>query len=359
VYYRKTTTFVLFLFCLLVSPLSLYAVDITVGLPYEGINRSYLLHVPSSYNASTPMPVVLVLHGGGGSPTGIRWTTQMNTVADAEGFIVAYPAGTNYYPYKIPGLGLVWNDGMVLPKLLKANDVGFIGAVLDKIEATYNINQQRVYAAGYSNGAFMACDLVKELPNRIAAIGLVGGITGADQIYPAPDRAVPLIDFQGVLDPYVPYNGGTGGTGLLKLDCQSVLTAMSSWVAHNGDLPDPIATQVINQAVMTEWGGGGADVVLWTLEDGGHTWPGGKSNIPSNGPVNNDIFASQEMWDFFSRYALDLETGQVIDLTMDNLIMALDLPRGQASPVPLPPSSLLLGSGLMGLGLLGWRRNRG
>jgi polyhydroxybutyrate depolymerase len=313
------------------------------------------------------MPVVMVLHGGGGSPTDIRWTSQMNTVADREGFIVAYPAGTPYYPLNIPGLGLVWNDGVVLPTILKANDVGFVGAVLDNLETTYKVDQQRVYAAGYSNGAFMTYDLVKELPNRIAAIGTVGGISGADQIYPAPDRAVPLIDFQGKLDPYILYNGGTGRSGV-KTD--SVLTSISSWVAHNGDLPDPIETQVINQAVMTRWSGGGADVVLWTLNDGGHTWPGGNFTRIFNGPTNEDISASQEMWDFFSQYELDLATGQVVQLDSTNESIALleaasgdmaflALAGDQAAPAPVPPGILLLGSGLMALGLLGWRKNRG
>ena len=306
---RTPSLFLLLLLCLLISTPSLYAADITVNLPYGGINRSYLLHLPSSYKASTPMPVVLVLHGGGGSPTDMRWTSQMNTVADREGFIVAYPAGTAYYPLNIPGLGLVWNDGVVLPTILKANDVGFIGAVLDNLEANYEVDPQRVYAAGYSNGAFMACDLVKELPNRIAAIGTVGGISGADQIYPAPGRAVPLIDFQGKLDPYILYDGGTGRSGV-KSD--PILTSISSWAAHNNDLPNPVETRVINQAVMTRWGGGAVDVVLWTLNDGGHTWPGGNFTRLSNGPTNEDISASQEMWDFFSQYELNLATGQVI-----------------------------------------------
>jgi polyhydroxybutyrate depolymerase len=351
---RRTTFFFLLLCCLLISPSSLYAADITQSFTYEGIDRSYILHIPSGYNPSTPMPVVLVLHGGGGSPEGIRWTSQMNTVADREGFIVAYPGGTAYYPLNIRGLGLVWNDGMVLPTLLKANDVGYIGAVLDKLEANYNINQQMVYATGYSNGAFMACDLVKELPNRIAAIGTVGGILGANQIYAAPDRAVPLIDFQGKLDPYVLYEGGTGGSGV-KSD--PVLTSISSWVAHNGDLPDPVETQVINQAVMNRWSGGGADVVLWTLNDGGHTWPGGNFTRLVNGPTNRDISASQEMWDFFEQYYLDPASGKVVQMDLTNgQMLSLTMVSGQVVQNPLPPSIILMGSGLLGLGLLGWRR---
>src|ERR1700737_68016 len=151
------------------------------SLFFEGRDRSYFLHLPPRYDSKTLLPLVVVLHGGGGGvqAAGARMQpgavalTGMSLKADAENFVVVYPNGTGILRDKL----LTWNSGNCCGYALKhkVNDVGFIAALLDKLEREIAIDPRRVLVTGISNGGMMAYRIGCELSDRIAAIAPVEG----------------------------------------------------------------------------------------------------------------------------------------------------------------------------------------
>ena len=278
--------------------------------------RFYEIHVPPSYDKSNPTPAVLVFHGGGGDPGGIRHESQMDRTANREGFIVVYPAGT---PVKwfLKNRLLLWNDGRPDKDGIysKVDDVGFVAALLDDLATLFNIDKKRIYACGFSNGAQFTYRLAKRLSDRIAAIATVAGHRLVKDDYdPTPSRHVAIMQFSGKQDKLGPYYGGSpppsaGLKGIVK----PVKETIKSWVDFNKCPPEPAEVKRIGKAVMNRYEAcqNSAEVVLWTLEDGGHTWPGGKVTpnvealgLGKMGKVNQDINASDLMWEFFKRHPL-------------------------------------------------------
>ena len=189
-------------------------------------------------------------------------------------------------------------------------------ALLDDLTKFFNVDTNRIYACGFSNGAQFSYTLANELSDRIAAIGVIAGHRTVDQYFPPPPRPVSVMQFSGLKDPIAPYYGGkppekAGSlTIAMNFTMKSVKEAIQSWAAHDGCLPVSSETKRIGSAVMELYGPGknGAEVVLWTLEDGGHTCPGGNM-FPADvkaglGNINRDIDASELMWEFFRRHPL-------------------------------------------------------
>jgi polyhydroxybutyrate depolymerase len=280
------------------------------------LKRFYHIHVPSSYRASKPAPVVLVFHGGGGDPGGIQYESGMDKTADREGFIVVYPAGS---PSKriLKNRLLLWNDGRPRDDgtYSTVDDVAFVDALLDDLAVLFNIDKSRIYACGFSNGAQFTYRLVKRRSNRIAAISVVAGQRPPKDRYdPAPPRPIPLMQFAGKQDKVGPYYGGqTPEAAGLKAVAKPVTETVKSWVDFNKCPARSAEDKKIGNAVMVRYGPckDGSEVVFWTLEDGGHTWPGGNVSpnvemlgLGSMGKVNRDINASDLMWKFFRKHTL-------------------------------------------------------
>ena len=167
----------------------------------EGRIRRYLLHVPDSYDPEQPTPLVISLHGFVQWPAHQQNMSGWNEVADEHGFLIVYPQGT--------GFPLRWHSRQNNhPRWSNTNDLQFILDLLDHLSQSYNIDQERIYANGMSNGAGMSDLLACELSGRIAAIGGVAG----SYLYPRedchPDHPIPVIAFHGLDDPIVPYSGG-------------------------------------------------------------------------------------------------------------------------------------------------------
>lgn len=288
-------------------------------LRFDGIERFYEIHVPPDYDITQPAPVVLNFHGGGGYPAGARYQSGMDSVADKNGFIVVYPAGTGkLFNDRL----LTWNDGRLDKdgKPYTADDVGFVAALLDDLAVFFNVDTMRIYATGISNGAQFSYTLANKLSDRIAAIAPIAGHRTVDQYFPPPSRPISVMQFSGLEDKLAPYYGGalperagpvvTGHLPTMK----SVETVIQSWITHNGCATEPIETKRIGKAVMTRYGQGkdNTEVILWALEDGGHTWPGGKmfpSEIKAGlGYLNTNISASELMWEFFKGHTLNNRT---------------------------------------------------
>ncbi len=239
----------------------------------------------------------------------------MDKVSDRYGFIVVYPAGTGkLFNDRL----LVWNDGRTDKhgKPYTADDVGFVTALLDDLVTFFNVDPRRVYACGFSNGAQFSYTLANRLSDRIAAIAAVAGHRTVDQYFPPPPRPISVMQFSGLEDKLAPYDGGippatVGPVAIdFKFTMKPVKEAIQSWPAHNGCPPEPSVTQRVGKAVMERYGPcqDDTEAVLWTLEDGGHTWPGG-TMFPSEvkaglGNANRDISASGLMWEFFEKHPM-------------------------------------------------------
>ncbi len=276
------------------------------SIEYGGRSRFYLTHIPPGYQRGAPTPVVLVFHGGGGYPEAMKYQTKMDAVADRHGFIVAYPAGTGVQKRRL----LTFNAGNCCSYAVEhqIDDVGFTRAVIGDLASYLSIDPKRIYATGLSNGAILAQRLACELSDRIAAIGPVAGTMGMDSC--RPTRPVSIIEFHGLADRNVPYAGGVGAGSFSRVNYRSVADTIDFWINFDGCPREPNVT-VKGAATAKLYGPckGGTEVILWSLEGGGHTWPGGDTTALEKmirlGAVNRDISASEEMWEFFVRHPMN------------------------------------------------------
>jgi polyhydroxybutyrate depolymerase len=278
-------------------------------LQFGGLSRTFRLHVPPNYDKKKAVPLLFVLHGGSGSGGNMGRFTGFNEIADSKGFIVVYPDGYDRS----------WNDGRDTAKHKEIDDVGFIASLLDYATRTYNVDRHRVYATGISNGAFMSTRLACSLADRIAAIATVAG-TMSEAIAPScnPPRPVPVLMIHGTKDPLVPFEGGEIA-GLFGLGqggkTLSANGAAAKWAGHNkcssnpqvSDLPDrdPRDGTTIKRSLFTHCDKD-ADVVLYTVVNGGHTWPGARQYLSERliGKTSRDIDGSDIIWDFLSSKSL-------------------------------------------------------
>ncbi|MCX6008049.1 MAG: hypothetical protein NTZ34_12435, partial [Chloroflexi bacterium] len=178
----------------------------------KGLQRSYLMHLPASYDKSRQWPLVIVLHGGGSEASTMNPLTDFNALADKQGFVIVYPEAYKH-PITGPGLSQHWNDGRGEPGIRaqaeNIDDVAFISALIDHLVQYLNIDEKMVYATGISNGAFMSHRLGCELSDKIAAIAPVAGNIPQKTVSTwSPSRAVSVLMINGTEDPVVPFNGG-------------------------------------------------------------------------------------------------------------------------------------------------------
>ncbi len=274
--------------------------DITRTLNHDGLERSYLLHVPSGYNDTHPSAVVLVFHGGGGNAEIIARQTGFSAQADRAGFLVVYPNGSGRLKDKV----LTWNGGTCCGFAQEQNvdDVGFVRAIIADLQSFAAIDTKRIYATGMSNGGIMSYRLACEASDLIAAIGPVAG---TQNITPCePKEPVSVIHFHGTNDNHLPYKGGVGSDSLTGVNYESVQASIQFWLnynhcpsaSRNEDFAD------IQHIAYTDCAAGSA-VELYTIVGGGHAWPGGNGPAWAGGDQpTTTISATQIIWDFFAAH---------------------------------------------------------
>ncbi len=283
--------------------LSLYAPNRTNGsIISSGEKREYLLYVPKSYDRTKPAPLVISMHAAMNWPAFQAKASQWNKAADENGFIVVYPAGTD--PMHL-GPSAWFMDGSRNPSTMP--DVKFISELIDTLEAHYNIDSTRIYANGLSNGGGMAFALSCTLSNRIAAIGAVSAAQSLRSTWCADSTPVPMIAFHGTADPFVAYNGAPSGWLNPNAPFPNIRTWAADWARRNRCGANPVDSAVAADAVRREYTNcaGNAAVVLYTIQGGGHQWPGGKP-MPQwiVGRFSRTIDATSVMWAFFREHPL-------------------------------------------------------
>jgi polyhydroxybutyrate depolymerase len=237
-----------------------------------------------------------MLHGGGGS--GLQFETgssNMSAIADAEGFIAVYPDGT--------GALKTWNAGGCCGSAVRndVDDVGFLGALLDRLEGTLCIDRKRMYASGMSNGGMMTHRLACESPERFAAFAPVAAAELAPSCAPSAPR--PLMHIHGSADGHVPVSGGFG-CGPANVAYPPLAETMETRRLANGCSSSTAPEFSAGDGVCIAYQGCSADVLLCMIEGGGHSWPGGAPSggvidCPADGPQSTTFIASEEIWRFF------------------------------------------------------------
>lgn len=255
-------------------------VDFVKTVHVDGAARTFRLHVPPSIVPKQPVALVLDFHGYGSIAAMEESLSELSKKADAENFIVAYPEGTQ----------AVQRWGIVAQGNGRA-DLAFVRAMLALLKNEYPIDPSRIYATGFSNGAEFTNLLACNMGDDFAAVAMVAG--GYFRGLPcAPKRPVPLVAFHGTFDNVLPYIGDD--TGLLP-----VRDAMGEWAARNGCDATPMLIFQNGNVTGEQWGDcrENADVVLFTVDRGGHSWPG--SPAMPGALTTRDVIATDMLWLFF------------------------------------------------------------
>ncbi|QQR88303.1 MAG: T9SS type A sorting domain-containing protein [Flavobacteriales bacterium] len=284
-----------FIFGLCALQLSAQPDSILVG----GLQRTYTVRLPSVYDGSAQLPLVIAMHGGFGSGPQLETQSLLSDKAEQEGFIVVYPDGVAS-PLNIR----TWNAGGCCGYAMNNNvdDVGFIDALLDTLITELAIDTLRIYATGMSNGGFMSYRLACELSERLAAIAPVSASMTIDACQPA--RSVPVIGIHSYLDESVPYLGGIGNgvSNHYNSPQDSVQTAFALH-ANCAVLNDTVLDNTDLTVVRWHQCDCQQEVLLYMTHDGGHSWPGG-AQTGIGDPPSQVANANDLMWDFFQQHTL-------------------------------------------------------
>lgn len=276
----------------------------------SGVERSYFRHVPPAHDGEQPVPVIVDLHG---YTEGAQIHTQhsaLGAFGDEQGFATITPQGL--------GSVALWNPTP------GSDDLAFIGALLDEVEATLCVDTARVFVTGLSDGAMMTSAIACEHADRVAAVAPVAGVQNVEPCDPA--RPVPIVAFHGTKDPYLSFDGGLGeaalnlpapdGSGRTVRDLgvgdaaagPSVTDAMTAWAKRNGCTTKARERAVADDVTLVTFACTKArEVQLYRVEGGGHSWPGSEFSRAIEavvGPTTFSISANEVMWKFFQAHPL-------------------------------------------------------
>jgi len=273
------------------------------SLSHGGLERTYVVRAPRGVTrTSPPLPVVVVLHGGGGNAANAEQMTGFTRLVERERILVVYPNGTGRMRDRL----LTWNAGHCCGFAMTArvDDVGFLGAMLDALIARYPVDLQRIYVTGMSNGAMMSHRAGRELSHCIAAIAPVVGAVFGDET-PAADPVSAII-FNGLKDTSVPPQGGlSSGAGRRAWDgtpTRPNLDQGSYWARVNGCSNEPALAE---RAQVLQWTypcPAGRAVELYQLKDNGHAWPAGRPGSRRGDKPSTAVDATELMWTFFKAH---------------------------------------------------------
>ena len=263
---------------------------ISQTIQHDGLTREYSIYVPASYDGTTNFPLLFNLHGGGGTNSAWQVSADMRPIADTADFILVYPQARpdpsdensfNWIP-KIPGT---------------FDDVPFFSSLIDTIASNYQIDQNRIYACGYSLGGDMTFELGCKLNNRIAAIAPVARTMQANpNSFCSPVHPTGVLTILGTDDLVSPYNGIVFGGIEYYI---SAAATHSYWATHNNCVTTATMNTVSPSVERYTWSttSGCAYVEELKVIGGGHDWPGSFGNMT--------IDANTEIWQFVSRYDIN------------------------------------------------------
>ena len=280
-----------------------------------GLVRHYTVNIPTGYDGKTPRPVVVMLHGGGGTSRAAAEETGWGALADRAGFLAVFPDALARDP-EMPGSFArnpqLWNDGSdrFYAGQQAPDDVAFLNAVLDDLLATLAVDSRRIYITGFSNGASMTFRFGAAAARRVAAIAPVAGTCWQEPL--ALARPVSMCYLTGTADPLNRFEGGVPKLAGASAQVRSkpkppVRASILKWAQALGCPATPASSSETNGVRTATYGPGrdGADVVWVTIADQGHTWAGHKSLLPEFlvGKTTDKLNATEYIWAFFQKHA--------------------------------------------------------
>ena len=264
------------------------------SIEVEGEYREYLIHIPISYDSIQSVPLILNFHGWTMSASDQMYVSDMRALSDSEQFILVYPQGTKLWGSTHWSVGS-WTTGS------QANDLDFIDALIDQLANNYNLDEERIYACGYSNGGFFSQELACQLSNKIAAIGTVAANMSIQTVKNCdPSHPVPVITISGTMDNVVQYDGSQP-EGTISHN-----NTLDYWITFNNMDAEPIISdlQDINipdgsSVTLYQYlnGDNYVEIEHYKIVDGGHDWPGTFGNM--------DIDANTVIWNFVSQFDIN------------------------------------------------------
>ena len=202
--------------------------DIVSTFEHDGEVREFEVHLPPSYDANMTWPLVINMHGLGSNRVEQKFYSGFNVVADTGDFLVVYPQGleVNFGGQVLPHWNANFGTGV--------DDVGFLSRLIDSLIANYNVDPERVYSTGMSNGGFMSYTLACELSEKITAIASVTGSMTALALFACdPGKPVPVMQIHGTADPVVDFNG-----------TPTIDAVVDFWVENGGCDPLPTVEMI-------------------------------------------------------------------------------------------------------------------
>ena len=257
-------------------------------LNYDGINREYVLHIPEVYDTTLSYPLLFNFHGYGGTATNHMYSADFRTIADTAGFILVYPQGLNS-----DDSSSHWNTAEIGgDNKSNSDDFGFIEALINEISLYHNIDHNRIYACGYSNGAGFSFSLACHL-DKFAAIASISGSMGVWALENCdPPKPVGAMILHGTSDYSRPYNGIDGY--LLSVD-----EAIQFWTDFNNTDSIPHVTNFYddNSIELFQYinGDNNSSIEHFRINNGYHIW----FNFNYDGKETNQL-----IWNFFSKHSL-------------------------------------------------------
>ena len=264
------------------------------SIEVEGESREYLIHIPISYDSIQSIPLILNFHGWTMSASDQMYVSDMRALSDSEQFILVYPQGTKLWGSTHWNVGS-WTTGS------QANDLDFIDALTDQLANNYNLDEERIYACGYSNGGFFSQELACQLSNKIAAIGTVAANMSIQTVNNCdPSHPVPVITISGTMDNVVQYDGSQP-EGTISHN-----NTLDYWITFNNMDAEPIISDMqdinlLDGSSVTLYqyinGDNYVEIEHYKIVDGGHDWPGTFGNM--------DIDSNTVIWNFVSKFDIN------------------------------------------------------
>lgn len=255
--------------------------DVERTINIDGLERVYRLGVPPTYDPDRPTPLVVNLHGSGSNATEATVYGRVDQEGARRNMITVAPQA-------IDGKWQLQPDG---------TDRDFLVRLVDDLESRYCIDVNRVHLVGMSLGAWKAAITACTVPDTFASLGLV-----TVEVHPSGCPPIPMVAFHGTADPTVPYGEGSGRTfpNSPNAALPGVHANIANWATGNRCEPDPEVSRIGADVERWTYRDCAADVELYTIFDGGHTWPGAEIDI---GPTTQTIDATQLVFDWFESHA--------------------------------------------------------
>jgi len=256
------------------------------SIEVDGETREYLIYIPNSYDTIKSVPLLLNFHGFGGSANEFMDDADMRSLAASYSFILVYPQGSSLDGFSHWNACPIGGDNKS-----DVDDFGFVEAIINKVSSQYNIDVERIYSAGYSNGGMMAYGLANYRSDLIAAVASVSGAM-LDCIG-STSHPMPVVHLHGTSDGVLPYNGSN--------DWNSVQSTLEHWINFNNTTTNPTVSTVNSEGTTIEHyvydqGDRSVSVEHYKYIGGDHVW----FSAAFQGRNTSEL-----VWDFVSQFDIN------------------------------------------------------